>query len=319
MTKLVPQSQSTSPTDYRKLVGPKVSSARGAVVAHSYIAEADLNSALSYIENRTKINKRPLKRLHVLLRNRPKNGDSRRVFKDDPSRDVQVVSTKSPKGKPLVIAFTARTHMLGGPLNVIQCWFEHLDVNVVYLKDLDDLYYLNGIKSFGSYNQTIIELGNIIEELEARSVHCVGTSAGGFGALNLGLDLQAKGILCLAGPSRIDESLNSLIERWKSKVSSSAGPAPELLHPKIRYMACQEAPKVRLVYGNENARDRAEATRLLGIKNVEHLELKDCSEHSVVVPLVERRQFLSNLRWLTGQSTLERLRLHLKRRLELEG
>ena len=127
------------------------------------------------------------------------------TFSDDLGKDVQVVraGTGGSARSPVLLVFCGMAHRFWVPLNLIHIWLSRLGVHIVYLRDFRRIFYLRGIRSLGAdYATSVAALAKLIEDLGESSVHCIGSSSGSFGALQMGLDLGAQSVLCLAGPTQ---------------------------------------------------------------------------------------------------------------------
>ena len=218
------------------------------------------------------------------------------AFNDDAQKDVQIVP--APEGEaPAILVFCGHGQRFAIPLNLVHRWVGRLGAHVIYLRDFSKLYYLAGVTSFGpDYAASIDALNRLIRDLGARSVHCMGNSAGVFGALQMGLDLGAESVLCLAGmtsvtPSKIQEA------REKSKRKRVAID-PAMLDASSRFASASAHPRVRIIYGNDNEEDRREAERLAGLDGVELLPLTNWRHHLVIDALIESGEFEANLNWM---------------------
>lgn len=73
--------------------------------------------------------------------------------------------------------------------------------SAIYLRDFGRSLYVNGIESVASgYEETIAALQQVLARHGTRRLLCLGTSAGGFGAIRYGLRLGAAGILTASPP-----------------------------------------------------------------------------------------------------------------------
>ncbi len=93
---------------------------------------------------------------------------------------------------------------LQSAINMIHRWLGRIGAHIVYLRDRKNQFYVMGVSSLGhDYATSIAALRRLIDQLGARSVHCMGELAGVYGALQMGLDLGAQSVLCLSGPTEL--------------------------------------------------------------------------------------------------------------------
>ena len=137
------------------------------------------------------------------------------------------------------------------PLNSVHRSLTRIGAHIVYLRDFRKFYYLAGISSLGSdYAASVEALDKLIHDrLHADLVHCIGNSAGVYGALQMGLDLGARSVLCLAGPTRLTRS--DVAERLARQMPEIIARTPAMLDVRSRYDFASTRPRVRLLYGNE--------------------------------------------------------------------
>ena len=230
-------------------------------------------------------------------------------FADDRSKDLQVAPASKPGGKaPCVFVFCGHGQRFSLPLNIIHRWLASLGAHIVYLRDFRKLFYLSGISSLGSdYATSIKELRKLSDDLGASSIHCLGNSAGVFGAMQMGLDLEAQSVLCLAGTTGFtSRKRGSAFRRVATDLPRWSGFDPAMLDLRYRYESSAAYPRVRHVYGAAHEVDREEAERLAGLEGVELEPLPDWTEHLVIDALIELEEFVPALRWMFGVEAVSR-------------
>jgi hypothetical protein len=81
---------------------------------------------------------------------------------------------------PALLVFCGRGHRLGMPLEAFHRQLGRISAHIVYLRDFRQFFYIAGVASLGSdYAGSIDRLNQLIHvKLRARSVHCIGNSAG---------------------------------------------------------------------------------------------------------------------------------------------
>lgn len=158
------------------------------------------------------------------------------------------------------------------------------DCHVMFLHDPSRCFCLCAIPGIGDdYRQNLATLRQVVEGLGATEVYCVGYSAGGYPALRYGLDLGARGVLSLAGPTTLDIS-----EDPNLRVKD---------HPQLRplyrnarhmavdlvplYRAAANPPRVLAIYGEGHARDAMLARRMASLPTVTLEALPNFQRHGV--------------------------------------
>ena len=175
-----------------------------------------------------------LKAWRTVLRHLPAAANN---FIDDPDKDLQVLPAGAgteADGAPIVFVFCGHGQRLGIPLNMIHRWLGRIGAHVVYLKDFRKLFYVKGVASLGAdYTTSVTALRRLVDKFTARSVHCMGDSAGAYGALQMGLDLGAQSVLCLAGPT--DLTVPRITRKLFQRLHKSSVLEPEMMTVRGRY------------------------------------------------------------------------------------
>jgi hypothetical protein len=230
------------------------------------------------------------------------------ALKDDPTKDVQIVAKNS---DVVVLLFCggngaeAPIHpfRLGLPLPLIHRWLARLPASLIYLRDLENVYYLNGVRTLGpSREATLTQMRRIIGSLNARRIVCYGVSAGGFAALDFGLELDADAVLCMGGMTNVSPEFNEHTMRKKKSVAVQSRFRDARLDMLEAYSNAARPPRVRLVYGQNNWDDRIQAEHMAGLSSVTLHAIKNCKEHNVTVPAIIRGEFDGLLDWLVRAS-----------------
>lgn len=224
------------------------------------------------------------------------SGQHELEFRDDPAAEVQVVPR--PGSRTVLFVFTGGAHRFFGPLVVMHQWFRRLDASIVYLRDLDGMFYAGGIGSLGpGYDDTIGGLFGIVGSLGAARILCTGSSSGAFGALRYGLDLSAEGVLSLSGPSRLDSSGQRVLMRQRRRRPSAIPIDPDTLDMAAVYRRARRRPSVRMTFGERNEIDRTEAENMAPLAGVLLDPIPGVEEHNIL-PSLGRDGFEARLHWL---------------------
>lgn len=219
-------------------------------------------------------------------------------FEDDPAAEIQIVPRKG--SRTVLLVFTGGAKRFSGPLVLMHQWFRRLDASIVYLRDLDGMFYAGGIGSAGaSYDDTIEYLAEAARVLGGERILCTGSSAGTFGALRYGLDLSAERVLSLAGPSRLDESAQRVLERQKRRRPLAVPIDPDSLDMAAVYGRARQRPFVRMTFGERNKVDRQEAENMAHLAEVELDPVPGAEEHDIV-SFMGRSGLEARLNWLVS-------------------
>jgi len=233
---------------------------------------------------------------------------SRTALKDGPTKDVQIVAKNS---DIVVLLFCggngaeAPIHpfRLGLPLPLIHRWLGRLPASLIYLRDLENVYYLNGVRTLGpSREATFTHLRRIIASLGARRIVCYGVSAGGFAALDFGLELGADAVLCMGGMTNLSPEFNLYTTRNKKCLALQSRFRDARLDMLKAYSKAARPPRVRLVFGEKNWDDRIQAEHMAGLPSVSLCAIENCKEHNVTVQAIIRGDFDGFCNWLLRAS-----------------
>jgi hypothetical protein len=258
------------------------------------VARREFDSALHAVTllSRRFPNVEYLRTMTLLLRKLPPiSGDpSFDQFRDDPSRDVQIVHRTG--AKTVIFAFAGTSGRLGLPLQMMHRWFGRVDVHVVYLRDRARQLYNEGIASLANDVQRSAELlSEIADDLKANHVCCYGNSVGGFGALRYSLIMRARAALVFSAPTNLTEAFCGASGLAKLRIK--IGPDLRLL-----FLQSPEPPRGRLIYCEDQAEDSRQAENLRGLPTVWLDPIAGSSNHNAFLHSVEQDELEGQLNHL---------------------
>lgn len=202
----------------------------------------------------------------------------------DAGRGVQIVRRPG-DADAVLFAFTGRYGSLGVPLQLLHRWFGRLPAHIIYLRDpLDNAFEL-GLPGLASDRAgTVRSLLRIADELGASRICCYGNSTGGYGALRYGLDMNARAVLAFGAVTTLTDTV------WRERVGARR---PFVAGPDLRplYEAATSRPRVRLVFGGDNAFDVDQARRLEDVPGVTLEVVPSWAGHNVFLDLIERGRY----------------------------
>jgi hypothetical protein len=205
-------------------------------------------------------------------------------FIDDQGKDVQIAAR--PGATDVVLVFCGFNGRMGGPLGLVHRWLAAMPASLVYLRDENRRFYLDGIRSLGPRQDTLAALRGIAASLGARRIACCGNSAGVFGALHYGLELGAAAVVGFAGPTNLDPGFNAHLQlkAWTREAAASGLTAA--IDLRAAYAAAARPPQALLVWGSENWDDRLQAEYMAGLPTVRQAQLVGYRGHNVVTTLI---------------------------------
>src|SRR5262249_43349314 len=116
--------------------------------------------------------------LRAILERIPPAERTHSAFRDDPTKDVQIVGKNSDVVALLFCGGTAaeasfHPFSLGLPLPLIHRWLARQPASLIYLRDFENVYFLNGVRSLGpSREATLADLRRIIASLNGPRIAC---------------------------------------------------------------------------------------------------------------------------------------------------
>ena len=201
-----------------------------------------------------------------------------------------------PKATKLLIVLPGGGEHFFISLNVLWAYLRRLPISTVFLRDTEDLLFLNGVKSLGgSYHATVRRLRRLRDELGQPELYIMGSSAGGFGGLIYALNLKARAFLGLS--IHTDLSLTSALPRMKyfAREDLIARIPTFMIDTYPLVEAQQGAMRIKLIYSEGQNIDRLQALHLKGLPNVD-VEAVPGKIHDVASILLSQGRFMAVLR-----------------------
>ncbi|MBA3341774.1 MAG: hypothetical protein H0T48_08050 [Gemmatimonadaceae bacterium] len=176
----------------------------------------------------------------------------------------------------------------GLPVAVVHRWLGRLPVSIIYLRDFREIAGGVGFPSLGPDRATSVEgLKQLTSDIGARRIYTYGNSAGAFPALHYGLNVGARAVLCMAGPTTLTREFNEDMPTFGKTLSRGPAEVPEYaVDMRPLYAAAENPPKVLFVYGTGFPRDRRWAENMGGLPSVQLVPIEGLAEHNVVVPSI---------------------------------
>lgn len=144
---------------------------------------------------------------HGAPANIPSQADFCRALVADDGTEV-IESPVGTSGTTLLV-FSGLADRAMAPVEWIDAFCAAGNHSAIYLRDFKRSLYIDGISALApDYEQTLTALQGILAKHGTRRLLCLGTSAGGFGAIRYGLRLGAERILAASPPA----SLNAMAE-----------------------------------------------------------------------------------------------------------
>ena len=224
------------------------------------------------------------------------------AFVDDPDSDLQIVPLEG--ARTVVFAFSGRGHRLNMPLWLFHRWMARLDASVVYVRDLNDRFYLDGIASCGSFEATVERFREIRVELGAERVLCLGNCSGGNAALRFGLKLGAERVFSFSSPFNLDPEFTLFLNRRKTAaLLTKTFPGMNLdLRPLC--LGASTRPETVLFYGDKCWDDRIQNEHMAGIPGLTLAPIRGYPGHGALPELIQRGEFGAVLQRLVAPDAM---------------
>jgi hypothetical protein len=234
--------------------------------------------------------------LCAIFQRMPKPEAVQASFKDDASKDVQVVARDS---EVVILLFSGKVGGFGIPVPMIHPWFAQLPASLVYLRDFRRAHYLHGVQSLApTRDATIMALQRIVASLHAQRIVCYGNCAGLFAALDYGLELGADAVLGMSGRTNLTPESNMHTTYEPTALALKSQFPDACLDMREAYSQAEKPPRVCIVYGKNFWDDRIQAEEMNTLPCVTAFGLEDCAEHNLITEVIPRGEFEGLLDWL---------------------
>lgn len=170
---------------------------------------------------------------------------------------------------PLIISFAG----LGEQFNFGNT-LKDIEANVIYLRDVNHNWYLNGLEGVGdSVKEVTSFLRHKVEEYKALTVVTIGTSAGGFGAILYGHLLKASSVVAFSPQTFMNRwnCIRYLDYRWLDRVVQIyQGSVSNRGYLDLKWLIHNDKIAITLVYDKTHRLDAVHASRMQGA-TIKHL------------------------------------------------
>ena len=198
----------------------------------------------------------------------------------------------------LLVCFCGFHGRMGVPLNFIDRWAQRGGFHTLYLRDLSQSHYRNGVSAFGTTPEdTRQAIRAIAEGLGARHIAFYGSSMGGLMAIRTGVALGSPRILCAAGTADVAPRIDGTRLTPEEKIAVTREESVRLAEDLRRGVP----GRVAYLHGAENDRDAIIAEALTGIPGVETLALTELNRHNIDFHLVMTGRYDRTFDWLAGR------------------
>ena len=220
------------------------------------------------------------------------------------------VVQSEPCGFPTTaIVFTGLAGRAFFPLSVFDMYLSELGMNAIYLRDDLRLLYCRGISSLGpDLAATLDGLRARLDALGTSRLVTIGSSAGGFGAINYGVELGAERIVGFSSPTDIRTEFLRAVGDARALVLTARlnrqFPPRELMC-RERIEAAGYTGRITLHYGADMPTDRAHAEQLAGLAGVSLRPEPGCDQHGLIPYLMAEGRLSRVLRNALLQDTAD--------------
>lgn len=231
------------------------------------------------------LDRRKLKRMKTKL---VELRETRREARDEDgyriSDEVTVARNPNPTADATVLVFNGLQRPEWFSFATMRACFHPLGAHMIYLRDAHNLLFSHGISQLGpDLKTTLAKLREQIDALGSSRLLCIGNSAGGYGAILYGCELNAASAMAFATPTTIAENAEEFDHReplvhgvLRSRVPPSKRPALDLL-PRLE--SRQPPLRVALHFGERHREDSMHARRVGHVPGVSLHPVPGLTEH----------------------------------------
>lgn len=183
------------------------------------------------------------------------------------------------------------------PVEWIDAYCAARNHSAIYLRDFARSLYVNGIESVATgYDATIAALQEVLARHGTRQLLCLGTSAGGFGAIRYALRMGAAGILTASPPISfkvVDELGDSRARLLVHRMYALFGRENLDLSRDVREAG--GATRLSVWFGEQSEMDAAHARCLDGLPGVDLHPIAGLARHGSFSTVLENGAFAAFL------------------------
>jgi tetratricopeptide (TPR) repeat protein len=190
------------------------------------------------------------------------------------------VEKLAPPAKTLVLVFAGGAQQVYLSIDLFHRILRPAGVNIIYLRDLENLMFLGGVVGLGDIDQTIAALRQRAIELGTDRLLVIGNSSGSAGALRYGLALGAEAILALGPRLNVPRDEQLLAHQLARKRAAPPARQQFLRNVGDLYRAAPSKPRVTLIYGDRCLADVDDARDLEGVDGVIHAPVTGFDAHA---------------------------------------
>jgi len=219
-------------------------------------------------------------------------------FQDRQDACAQFVRSLDPEPRGLLVCLCGFHGRMGIPLNFLHRWATRIPYHTLYLRDLSQSYFREGVPVFGTtMEDTITAVARLKKALGVDEFAFYGSSMGGLVAIQMGQALGARRILSAAGTVDAGMTADSHKPDDEERLEITRRGAARLaddLRGKV-------AGRIAYLYGAAHERDALVASSLSRVAGVEAVVLDDLSRHNIDFHLVLSARYDRVFSWLAGE------------------
>jgi pimeloyl-ACP methyl ester carboxylesterase len=206
----------------------------------------------------------------------------------------------------VIIVFTGLGPRFWLSLMVLHGFLKRLGTHVIYLTDLRQLIFFDGLETVAKGYRGLLEaLLDTVRSLGAEDIHIMGNSAGGYMGLRYAMDLHAKTFLGASIRTDLSQGSALPIGNWFN--SPELAPYAHMkidLKPLLAGSVWPE--RIMLFCGEQNPVDPPHAMHLADLPNVELTMLAGYNNHDVISGLLGRGQLETVLKHFIEPGPIDR-------------
>lgn len=135
--------------------------------------------------------------------------------------------------------------------------FSERHINIIFVKDFQQCWYQNGLMGLSDDMESTVDYLKSLIPSRTKKLTCLGTSAGGYAAIRIGVDLNASRILSFAPQTNISKAVFNKFKSLDSR--SNEMNFKDELDLSLFLESSDYKGKIDLFFGDQNQSDKAAA------------------------------------------------------------
>ena len=194
-----------------------------------------------------------------------------------------------------IVAFTGGGQRFWISIEAMHRILATFGCHLIYLRDYSSGLYLEGAPDLGlDYDGMVEAVRRAAADLGATRLFCLGTSAGGYGAMRFALDLPAEAALSFSGLTD-----PAAVYSRAARLQRLTGRSVDLRELRL---AARHPPRMIFCYGDAHDADRAAAERMADLPGVRLVPAEGFAQHGAITWFLRNGRFPALVEALLGDA-----------------